>query len=216
MELKVLIVDDHEAARLGLVELITSSEAMAGHSVESGEDAVARLSEACFDAVVLDIRMPTQDGLATLHSIRQRHPSMPVVLVSGYDNPTYVARAAALGADDYVLKMSDGMRLREAVLQAAGRLPAPASTRLSQVREAMRREIDPRSLPSDLPLTAREAQVLRHIGLGLSNREIAQSLEISVETVKEHVQNILRKLDAKDRTDAAVRAVKLGLVDVAL
>jgi DNA-binding NarL/FixJ family response regulator len=64
----------------------------------------------------------------------------------------------------------------------------------------------------DLPLTTREIQVLRHLALGLSNREIGQSLEISVETVKEHVQNILRKLSAADRTEAAVRAIKAGLV----
>ncbi|PAY21623.1 helix-turn-helix transcriptional regulator [Rhodopirellula sp. SM50] len=68
-------------------------------------------------------------------------------------------------------------------------------------------------LPPELPVTSREAQVLRHIAFGLSNREIAKSLGISVETVKEHVQNILRKTGASDRTDVAVRAVRLGLVD---
>lgn len=74
-------------------------------------------------------------------------------------------------------------------------------------------EVDPATLPAEFALTSREAQVLRHIALGLSNKEIARSLSISVETVKEHVQNILRKIRANDRTDAAVRAIKSGLVE---
>ena len=77
----------------------------------------------------------------------------------------------------------------------------------------MQEEVDATSLPSGFPLTGREAQVLRHIALGLSNKEIARSLMISVETVKEHVQNILRKVNASDRTDAAVRAIQSGLVE---
>ena len=78
-------------------------------------------------------------------------------------------------------------------------------------RVIMREEVDPATLPAGFPLTSREAQVLRHVALGLSNKEIARSLSISVETVKEHVQNILRKINANDRTDAAVRAIRNGI-----
>ena len=94
---------------------------------------------------------------------------------------------------------------------AAGEAP-PVGSLLQKTREAMEGSAMEESNPVNLPLTNREMQVLRHIALGLSNREISQSLTISVETVKEHVQNILRKISASDRTDAAVRAVKLGLV----
>ena len=79
----------------------------------------------------------------------------------------------------------------------------------------MHEEVDLSKIPEELALTTREAQVLRHVALGLSNKEIARSLKISVETVKEHVQNVLRKMKANDRTDAAVRAVRMGLLDSA-
>ena len=84
---------------------------------------------------------------------------------------------------------------------------------LDQIRRKLSESIRTSDLPPELPVTAREAQVLRHVAYGLSNREIANSLGISIETVKEHVQNILRKTGASDRTDVAVRAVRLGLVD---
>ena len=84
---------------------------------------------------------------------------------------------------------------------------------MSRVQRLMSEEVNPDDLPDNLPLTGREGQVLRHIALGLSNKEIGRSLKISVETVKEHVQNILRKIDANDRTDAAVRAVRAGMLD---
>jgi DNA-binding NarL/FixJ family response regulator len=84
---------------------------------------------------------------------------------------------------------------------------------MSNIRNLLKQSVDHRKLPAEFPLTGRESQVLVHVALGLSNKEIARSLEISVETVKEHVQNILRKIKANDRTDAAVRAVRLGIVD---
>ena len=89
----------------------------------------------------------------------------------------------------------------------------PEESNLRRIRQLMHRNAPTPNVRDQLNLTPREIQVLRHIGLGLSNKEIASSLGISVETVKEHVQNILRKVGANDRTDAAVRAVRMGLVD---
>jgi DNA-binding NarL/FixJ family response regulator len=132
---------------------------------------------------------------------------------SSYDNPTYVARAVALGATDYVLK-SDGKAKIHATLEKVVKENAPVELGLlSRIKQTMTQKVNLKTLPGELTLTQREAQVLRHIGLGLSNKEIARSLVISVETVKEHVQNILRKMGANDRTDAAVRAIRLGVVE---
>ncbi len=129
-------------------------------------------------------------------------------MLSTYDNPTYIARSLALGASDYVLKGSPRNKIIAAIERAVrGDMPADDSV-IMPVRAAMERR---QKSESGIPLTKRELQVLRHLGLGLSNKEIGQSLEISVETVKEHVQNILRKLDATDRTQVAVWAVKQGL-----
>jgi DNA-binding NarL/FixJ family response regulator len=138
---------------------------------------------------------------------------LPVVILSAYDNLTYIARAAALGASDYVLKSRRHgdvqVSLQRAVRQE---LPSPHSM-MARVHRMMREEVVTVDLPDGFPLTNREAQVLRHVALGLSNKEIGKSLAISVETVKEHVQNILRKVKAADRTDAAVRAIQAGIVD---
>jgi len=131
-------------------------------------------------------------------------------MLSTYDNPTYVARSVALGANDYVLKGSSRDDMVAVIVAAAkGESPCHAGE-LRRIATAMkvRQVLD----DDDVPLTQRETQVLRHVALGLSNKEIGRSLEISVETVKEHVQNILRKIAVSDRTQAAVWAVRKGLV----
>jgi DNA-binding NarL/FixJ family response regulator len=162
------------------------------------------------DVVLLDIRMPGKDGLAALEKIRADAPAVRCVMLSTFDNPTYVARAVAAGAHDYILKGSSRSELINSITgAAAGQLPMRAGE-LRRVATTMANRVatpDP-----DIPLTQRETQVLRHMALGLSNKEIAQSLTISVETVKEHVQNILRKIAVTDRTQAAVWAVRRGLV----
>jgi DNA-binding NarL/FixJ family response regulator len=213
MTLKGLIVDDHEVAREGLGHLLVQHGIDVAGSVSTSDEAISMLQATQFDFVLLDVRMEGTDGIATLQSIRKLAPKLPVLMFSSYDNPTYVARAAALGATDYLLKSATCEDFRDAIERAVGGDALPPSSMLRRVRETMTGEVDLSLLPPELPLTGRETQVLRHIALGLSNREIAGSLEISVETVKEHVQNVLRKAKATDRTDAAVRAVKLGLVN---
>ena len=117
----------------------------------------------------------------------------------------------ALGAVDYVLKGSPRQVLVSAITRAAsGEMPADDSV-LARIKSAMGKRKE-RDKNDGVPLTNRELQVLRHVALGLSNREIGRSLSISIETVKEHVQNILRKIEASDRTQAAVWAVRRKIV----
>ena len=207
----VVIIDDHEVVRSGLETLLSGPEISVVGTASNSEQGVQVVNDIHPNVVLLDVRMPGTDGLSTLETIRSNNPDMPVVMLSTYDNPTYVARSVALGANDYVLKGDTKEVFVDALQRAAnGEEPSPDSM-LRKVSDAMSRS-GKEVPPIDLPLTAREIQVLRHVALGLSNKEIGRSLNISVETVKEHVQNILRKLSAADRTDAAVRAVKLGLV----
>ncbi len=213
MNLKVLIVDDHEVARVGLADLLKSLGFLVGASVASGDEAISLVGQDSFDVVLLDIRMPENDGLATLESLKDTDGNLAVVILSAYDNPTYVARAAALGADDYLLKNGTSETIYESLDRAGNGKTPPPDSQLTKIRRTMQEEVDVSTLPKELPLTGREAQVLRHVALGLSNKEIARSLSISVETVKEHVQNILRKIKANDRTDAAVRSIKLGILN---
>jgi DNA-binding NarL/FixJ family response regulator len=210
MSIKLLIADDHELIRTGLASLLAGSNITIVAEAANGKETVKLAEQHKPDVILLDIRMPDGDGLGTLEKLRAKVPDSRVVMLSTYDNPTYIARAVALGASDYVLKGSkreDLITTLEAA--AAGESPSKAGE-LRRIAGAMklRQVID----DDEVPLTQRETQVLRHVALGLSNKEIGRSLEISVETVKEHVQNILRKIAVSDRTQAAVWAVRKGLV----
>jgi len=211
MSITVLVADDHEVVRTGLARLLEGSDITIVGEAENGEQAVEQTVQHNPDVVLMDIRMPEADGLVALEKIRKAKPDVRIVMLSTYDNPTYVARSVALGAADYVLKDSGRDELIAAITRAAsGESPSEDSI-LHRIKDTMSRRRE-RLDRSEIPLTNRELQVLRHVALGLSNREIGRSLGISIETVKEHVQNILRKIEAADRTQAAVWAIKKGLV----
>ena len=210
MSIRVVVADDHEVVRSGLAVLLKDSDIEIVGEAVNGDEAVQQTLAHRPDVVLLDIRMPERDGLSALESIRKELPDTRVVMLSTYDNPTYVARSVALGAHDYVMKDTPRRELISAITGAAAGQPPGSSSVMYGVALAMSNR--PPTAKVDGPLTGREAQILTHVGLGLSNREIGRSLDISVETVKEHVQNILRKIDADDRTQAAVWAVRKGLV----
>jgi DNA-binding NarL/FixJ family response regulator len=211
VSIKLLVADDHEVVRSGLASLLAGSDIKIVAEAATANEAVKMAAKHKPDVVLLDIRMGESDGLDALEKIHRDQPKTHVVVLSTYDNPTYVARAVALGAADYVLKGASRQEL-VSTIKAAAKGDAPiVGGELHRVAGAMnKRHVD---ASEDVPLTNRETQVLRHLALGLSNKEIGRSLDISVETVKEHVQNILRKIQVTDRTQAAVWAVRKGLVD---
>lgn len=211
MSIKVLVADDHEVVRSGLASLLKDTDIKIVAEAADGNSAVEQTLKHQPDVVLMDIRMPETDGLTALEQIRGKSPTTRVVMLSTYDNPTYVARSVALGASDFVLKGSTRQEIINAIHRAAeGQAPNSDNSVLSRVKGTMSKRRE--QVDEQIPLTNRELQVLRHVALGLSNREIGHSLNISIETVKEHVQNILRKIDASDRTQAAVWAVRKGLV----
>lgn len=212
MSWNVLIVDDHEVARIGLSWLLDNPSFHVAGSVATAAEALQCLADKPIDLVVLDLRLSDGSGLKLLEEICNSRPEIAVVVLSAYENPTYIARAAALGAADYLLKSIPSQTLLGTLQRILKGNAADADSLLFLIQKTMQETVDVRMLPSDFPLTAREAQVLRHIALGLSNKEIAKSLCISIETVKEHVQHVLRKINAADRTDAAVRAIKSGIM----
>jgi DNA-binding NarL/FixJ family response regulator len=211
VSIKLLVADDHEVVRRGIGTLLADSEVQIVGLAGTVDEVIELTVEKKPDVLLLDVRLGSEDGLAALEVIRERAPSVSVVMMSTYDNPTYVARAIALGATDYILKDSSRLDMLDTVQRAANGTQPTENSILRRVQVTMEKRRD-RTDSKDIPLTNRELQVLRHIALGLSNREIGTSLGISVETVKEHVQNILRKLDTADRTAAAVWAVKSGLI----
>ena len=210
MSISVLVADDHEVVRTGVASMLAGSEIDIVAEAQNGADAVTKAKEHKPDVVLLDIRMADSDGITALDEIHRDMPETPVVMLSTYDNPTYVARSVALGATDYVLKGSSRQQLIDAIRGAASGNSPTEGGELDRVAGTMRKKKE--ATDDTVPLTNREIQVLRHVALGLSNKEIARSLTISIETVKEHVQNILRKIDVSDRTQAAVWAVRRNLV----
>jgi DNA-binding NarL/FixJ family response regulator len=210
MNVRLLIADDHDVVRAGLKSLlgdVRDIDIVA--EAADGDEAIRMARRHRPDVVMLDVRMPGTDGLAVLGHLRADLPATAVLMFSSYDNPTYIARAMALGAAGYLVKNAS----RDEIISAIRRVAAGESL---WSRESMRKITGALSTPRasgelEAPLTKRESEVLRQLALGLSNKEIAQALNISYETVKEHVQHILRKLGVADRTQAAVWAVRKGL-----
>lgn len=162
------------------------------------------------DLVLLDVRMPDGDGLKILTNLKDTNPDLPVLMISTFDNATYMARSVALGASGYLLKGVDQPVLLDMIRKAA-------TGEMVWRREELRRVTGALSTPRmpvdiEVTLTQRESEVLHQLAHGLTNKQIAEVLGISYETVKEHVQHILRKIGVSDRTQAAVWAVRQGLV----
>ncbi len=210
MTIKVLVADDHDVVRRGLAGIFAGEDIEIVGEAVSGEEAINLALRGDADVVLLDIRMAGGDGLNSLGRIKLDRPDLPILMFSTYDNPTYVARAVALGAAGYVLKGASKEELIASLTKAASGENAWTREELRRVTGAL---ATPR-LNSDVevPLTQRESEVLLQLANGLTNKEIAQALSISYETVKEHVQHILRKVGVSDRTQAAVWAVRQGLV----
>jgi DNA-binding NarL/FixJ family response regulator len=210
MTIKILIADDHEVVRAGLKAMFEKSEIRVIAEAADGTDAFKLAKKHKPDLVLLDVRMPGGDGLTCLGRLRLDLPEIPVLMFSGFDNPTYIARALALGAAGYLLKGTSRDKIINAVRAAASGDSIWSKDDLRRVTGAL-------AAPSivsdnDVQLTKRESEVLKQLALGLTNKEIAQSLGISYETVKEHVQHILQKLSVTDRTQAAVWAVRRNLL----
>lgn len=208
MTLRLVIADDHPVVIEGIRSRLNQFNASIVGIPTDPKSLVARVEEVRPDVLVMESRLGKKDALRSLEKFENLATRPPVVVFSGYPDGTHIARAAALGCHDYILKSSPIETLFEAINRAKRDEPTPPESLLNTVRTRMRNKAGDVSVD----LTNREMQVLRHVAMGLSNREVGKSLGISVETVKEHVQNILRKLNVNDRTQAAVWAVKSQLI----
>ena len=172
MTIRLLLADDHDLLRLGFQALLASHDDLEiVAEAANGEQAYEAVAVCNPDLVVLDVRMAHGDGLNCLGRLKLEYPDLPVLMISSYDNPTYVARAVALGASGYLLKSSTGEELVEAIRTVA----AGESV---WKREALRRMTGALATPRlnvdvEVPLTQRESEVLQQMALGLTNKEIA-------------------------------------------
>jgi DNA-binding NarL/FixJ family response regulator len=215
--IRVLIVDDHAVVRRGLQAFFeTEPDLEVAGVAAGGVEALAQLAglEAAGsapDVVLMDLRMEPLDGIETTRRIRARHAEVEVVALTSYGERARVHAALEAGASGYLLKDADADEVAAAVRAAhRGELqldPAVARRLMSSLGASARREPAP-------DLTARELDVLRLLGQGRANKEIAAELGVGERTARTHVSSILAKLGLNSRTQAALWAVREGLVDV--
>jgi DNA-binding NarL/FixJ family response regulator len=207
----VMLVDDHAIWRGGVRSMLDDTEFQVVGEAGSGREALVVARQVHPSLTLLDIRMAGGDGLDALVALKREHPRMAVVMLTTYDNPTYMARAVAGGAAGYLLKGVEREDLLSALRAVAGgeTLLAP-----QDLVRSLRGISASAAGSSDLiePLTDREQEVLRLLSTGIPNREIASVLFIAESTVKTHVEHIIGKLGVSDRVQAAVWAARHGLV----
>jgi DNA-binding NarL/FixJ family response regulator len=208
--ISLLIAYPKELIRAGLLAMLSNSGIKTCGEAKDAPSTLTLAKKHKPDVVLLDAAIPGGDAFELVNRLAKTLPGTQFVLLSATDNPTYMARATAAGAANFLLKSVGQKELVTAIQNAASGKPTSGAGAFAGVAELMSRKSPSRNAKTDL--TPREEQVLRHVALGLSNNEIGRSLEISVETVKEHVQNLLRKLAVNDRTQAAVWAVQSKLV----
>jgi len=206
----VMLVDDHAIWRGGVRSMLDDTEFEVIGEAGSGREALAVARQVLPQIILLDIRMAGGDGLDALIALKREHPQIIVVMLTTYDNPTYMARAVAGGAAGYLLK---GME-RDEMLEAL-RAVAHGETLLSaqELVRALRGVSQNAAGSEDLvvPLTEREEEVLRLLSTGLCNRDMSSLLFVAESTIKTHVEHILGKLGVSDRVQAAVWAARHGL-----
>ena len=208
-KIRLLVADDHDIVRQGVRALLAGTEIKVVAEVATGQAAVKHALETELNVVLMDVRMPDGDGFTALGRIKIDKPDLPVLLFSAFDNPASVARAIALGASGFLLKDCPRDELLETIRTAARGENIWTREKLRSVSGALRTPRFANNL--EVSLSQREGEVLRQMSRGLTNKQIAQAMDISYETVKEHVQHVLRKIGLTDRTQAAVWAVRNNL-----
>ena len=213
MDIRVMLVDDHALIRQGLGKILgLDPELEVVAEASDGAAAVASVRQHQPDVVLMDINMPVMNGLEATRIIKQEYPEIGVIALTIHDDEEYVFELVNIGVSGYVLKDVEAETLIDAVKQvAAGKSIIHPDITAKLLGEFKRLHKNETEIPK---LTRREKEVLQCIVKGLSNKAIGEQLYISEKTVKNHITNILRKLDLHDRTQAAIFAVKNNLVRV--
>ena len=203
--IRVLCVDDHPLLREGIAAIINSQADMSlVAEASTGAESILKFREHLPDITLMDLRLPDMSGIDSLIAIRTEFPQARIIMLTTFEGDVEIHRALEAGARAYMLKNTPPRDLVEAVRQVhAGkkRIPTEIATHLAEHF-------------SDEALTVREVDVLQHIAGGNRNRDIAEKLFISEETVKVHIKHIMEKLGANDRTQAVAIAVRRGIIQL--
>lgn len=213
-KVRVLLVDDHQLLRQSLRHALESQGFIIAAEATDGKDGIRLAEQLLPDVVLMDVTMPVLDGIEATRRLNSSHPDIPVVILTMHDEPELVARAVRSGAVGYLVKDCSITELAETVRLAASGEPALSP----QVAAAMLSNSGPSDADPDhcaqgqSILTPREEEVLQLFALGRSTSEVAAELFISAKTVKNHLQSIYKKLDARGRTEAILRAARMGII----
>ncbi|MEB3358996.1 MAG: response regulator transcription factor [Synechococcales bacterium] len=217
LPIKILLVEDDELFRLGLSTRLQQEPTLQiAAEAEDGETAIQMVGQQAFDIVILDVGLPGIGGVEACGQIKQRHPELPVLVLTSHSQPALINRLIEAQAQGYCLK---GVAA-ESLILAVQSIAAGASwwdpTATKAIQTAFQSQLSGSSAPSSMiaenPLTQREKEILTLIASGKSNSEIADTLYIAPGTVRVHVHSILQKLEVRDRTQAAVLALQKGLI----
>jgi DNA-binding NarL/FixJ family response regulator len=203
--IRILSVDDHPLLRQGIAAIINSQpDMLLVAQAANGIEAIQQFREHRPEVTLMDLRLPDMSGIDALIAIRTEFPAACVVMLTTFEGDVEIQRALEAGARGYLLKSTPAKDLLEAIRQShAGKRRIPAEV-AAHLAEHMGEEA----------LTPREVEVLQHLAGGNRNRDIAEQLSISEETVKVHIKHIMEKLGASDRTQAVAIAVRRGIIQL--
>jgi DNA-binding NarL/FixJ family response regulator len=215
--IRLLLVDDQALFREGLRTLLSvRSELTIVGEAANGQEALDLASRLRPDVVLMDLRMPVLDGVAATRRLRQELPGTAVIVLTTFDDDENIFEALRAGAAGYLLKDVSSDKLVEAIMAAARGesflQPSVAARVIAEFTRVTQAPPAERAQPLVEPLSERELEILAIVATGATNREIAEALYLAEGTVKNHLTNILGKLNARDRTRAVVRAQELGLI----
>ncbi len=213
MAIKVMIADDHSLIREGIKQLLEfdgSIEVIA--QAADGMECINVLDSCKPDILLLDINMPNMNGLDVLSELKRKRSDLKILILTVHNEVEYLVKAMDTGADGYVLKDSGSAELKDAIFKVMDGTQVVEPSLVPALNSRLiNRDIDKEKIDS---LTKREVEILKQIAGGRFNKEIAESLNITERTVKNHISNLFKKIDVNDRTQAAVFAIRNNLVNL--
>lgn len=213
MAIKIMIADDHSMIREGLKSLLElEGDIQVVAEAEDGVDCLEKLKICTPDVLLLDINMPRKNGLEVLQTLKSSKSKVKVLVLTVHNEVEYLMKAVDIGVDGYILKDSESAELKKAIFSIVegenyiqpSLIPALNSKMIEKNRDEGKIE----------SLTKRELEVLKLLAVGMYNKEVAEKLNISERTVKNHVSNIFKKIEVTDRTQAAVFAIRNNIIEL--
>jgi two-component system, NarL family, response regulator DegU len=211
MTIRLLLADDHRMLREGLRRTLEEEGLEVVGEAADGEEALRLAAKLRPDVVLMDVTMPVLDGVEATRQLHDHLPEIPVVILTMHSDREVLARAIRAGAAGYLVKdCSTDEVVRTVRLAASGETALSPELAASMLAEAQRADTPAEEL--DPIISRREEEVLQLVADGLSTSEVAAKLYISIKTVKNHLASIYEKLDSRDRTQAVLRAVRMGII----